>query len=436
MKLLTFVFVCLLILLMVQPASAADDNAVRELFKVQRVVFLGDSITYSGQYIAYLETYLTTRFPERRFEFIDLGLPSETCSGLSEPGHAGGQFPRPDVNERLGRVLDKLKPRLIVACYGMNCGMYHPLSDERFQSYQSGIRRLREAAMKAGAQVVHLTPPTFDPVPLKGRTLPAGRDSYSQPYEGYNAVLDRYSEWLVSQREHGWSVIDIHVPMNKHLAERRKQTPQFVFANDGVHANLTGHWLMAQQIIAALELPSDVGSLKIDGAAAKVLSGNDASVKRDNEDGLLIEWTARLPMPVDPQWDADSLLLEQMRERFNRQRLTATGLTAPRYELRENDKLVETVTAADLQNGLDLTALPKLSTNVRALELLKLIQRRQRLLTDSWLNEIGHKRPGMSKGLPVAEATAQAAPLSEQIAQLAMPSAITLKLTRSDSATK
>src|SRR5690242_20699035 len=68
---------------------------------VRRVVFLGDSITYSGQYIEYLETVFRTRYRALRCEFQDLGLPSETVSGLTEPGHAGGKFLRPDLHERL-----------------------------------------------------------------------------------------------------------------------------------------------------------------------------------------------------------------------------------------------------------------------------------------------------------------------------------------------
>src|SRR5262245_16815782 len=60
---------------------------------VRRVVFAGDSITYDGRYVTYFETFVRTRFPGRRIEFLDLGLPSETVSGLSEEGHAGGQFP-------------------------------------------------------------------------------------------------------------------------------------------------------------------------------------------------------------------------------------------------------------------------------------------------------------------------------------------------------
>ena len=74
------------------PLIAED---ARPLAGVHRIVFLGDSITYSGQYVEYIETYLRTSQPALRCEFLDLGLPSETVSGLSEPGHAGGAFPRP-----------------------------------------------------------------------------------------------------------------------------------------------------------------------------------------------------------------------------------------------------------------------------------------------------------------------------------------------------
>src|SRR5947209_219100 len=130
------------------PAIAADPPP---LTGVRRVVFLGDSITYSGQYVEFLEAYLRVRDPAPHREFLDLGLPSETVSGLSEPGHAEGQFPRPDLHERLDRVLAKTRPDLVVACYGMNDGIYHPFGEERFQRFQEGIRFLRGRAVASGA---------------------------------------------------------------------------------------------------------------------------------------------------------------------------------------------------------------------------------------------------------------------------------------------
>src|SRR5438105_4956842 len=126
------------------PATAVDEPP---LTGVRRVIFLGDSITYSGQFVEFLEAYLRIKDPALRCEFLDLGLPSETVSGLTEPGHAGGNFPRPDLHERLDRVLEKTKPDLVVACYGMNDGIYYPFGEERFQKYQDGMRFLREKAV-------------------------------------------------------------------------------------------------------------------------------------------------------------------------------------------------------------------------------------------------------------------------------------------------
>src|SRR5579872_6429319 len=66
------------------------------LESAHRVVFLGDSITHAGGYVALIEAQLRLQNPGHVPEIINLGLPSETCSGLSEPEHP---FPRPDVHE-------------------------------------------------------------------------------------------------------------------------------------------------------------------------------------------------------------------------------------------------------------------------------------------------------------------------------------------------
>jgi hypothetical protein len=159
-------------------------------------------------------------------------LPIETVSGLSEPGHAGGAFPRPDLHERLGRLLEKAKPGLIVACYGMNDGIYYPFGEERFQKFEDGIRRLRERAAAAGVQVIHVTPPTFDAVPLQGRTLPAGLAEYRSPYEAImkcSTIIRMTAENAARLR--GGRTGPIIVPPSGGA------NPKFLLAADGVHAN-------------------------------------------------------------------------------------------------------------------------------------------------------------------------------------------------------
>ena len=78
------------------------------------------------------------------------------------------------------------------------------------------------AVVKAGAGIIHLTPPVYDE--YKGVSI------------GYAAVLDRYAGWLLEQRDSlGWKVVDIHFAMQQYLVERRQVDTAFVFARDGVH---------------------------------------------------------------------------------------------------------------------------------------------------------------------------------------------------------
>ncbi len=299
----------------------------------ETIVFLGDSITQAGGYVEIIEAALIAHDPVHPRRIIRLGLASETVSGLSEPGHAGGAFPRPTLHERLDRVLEKSRPQLVIACYGMNDGIYHPLSDERTKAFQDGILTLRAKVAGAGARLIHLTPPVFDPVPIRDHVLPAGRDVYTQPYEGYNSVLDAYSAWLLAQRAGGWEVIDIHGPMNEALAARRRTDPAFTFAGDGVHAGEEGHVLMARAVLGAWGL-----TVRDDGS------------------------------PDHPQGAA----------------------------------------------------------------ILAAVRRKQAVLAPAWLSHVGHLRPGIAPGLPLAEAEAKASEIDAEARRLAVGSAVPLPGQSSD----
>lgn len=231
----------------------------------RRVLFLGNSITYAGMYVADIEAYLVTHYPKQPYEFINTGLPSETVSGLSEVNHADGRFPRPDLHERLSRVLAQTKPDVVFACYGMNDGIYLPLNESRFSAYRQGMKWLHTELEKAGAKrIIFLTPPTHDD-PKRG-------------LDGYNQTLDAYARWLLAQRDSlRWEVADVHFPMNQFLLDKRKTEPSFKLANDGVHPGESGHWLMAKAVLSYLgepvsEAPDVMSTLAIHPKAEDILS--------------------------------------------------------------------------------------------------------------------------------------------------------------------
>lgn len=239
-----FLLYPLFILILQTPLFAQSQVGISD--DVQQVLFLGNSITYSGQYMAYVETIYRLNHPEKRLDWINLGLPSETVSGLSEEGHAGGAFPRPDLHERLDRVFSALKPNLVFINYGMNDGIYLPFDSARFKKYEAGMNWLNSKVLEIGAEAIFLTPPIYDPA--KGIA--------------YSLTLDRYSEWLIDQENTAnWKVIDLHFPMRNYLETKREIDPDFYLAKDGVHPDSIGHWLMARSILEYLGI-KDVADLE------------------------------------------------------------------------------------------------------------------------------------------------------------------------------
>ncbi|MFO0798266.1 MAG: SGNH/GDSL hydrolase family protein [Gemmataceae bacterium] len=211
--------------------SAQDVDALAG----KRVVFLGDSNTQAGGYVGLTTYYLEKLYPEKSFDVLGLGLASETLSGLSEDGHAGGAFPRPCLFERLGRVLEKARPDVVFACYGMNDGIYLPLDKDRTAAFQKGVTRLVEQCRAAGVKQVYLvTPPIYDFTPKAGEF-------------NYDAVLTEYARWEATLKTPGVRLIDLHAAMRK--ARDARAEP---YSKDKVHFGDDGHLLVARTILAAL----------------------------------------------------------------------------------------------------------------------------------------------------------------------------------------
>jgi lysophospholipase L1-like esterase len=217
----------------------------------QRVLVLGDSITQDGRYVSFLEYYLLAG--GLAVDLISIGLASETVSGLSETDHP---FPRPHALERLDRALQAVKPTVVLACYGMNDGIYHPPSAERLAAFNTGLRELITKVRASGAHLVLLTPPVFDSRPIAGKTVPATAEKFGfiTPYTGYDEVLAEFAAAEVALQESGVTVIDVHAVMTETLVAIRRDEPAFGFAPDGIHPGDAGHLLMARIIAGGLGL--------------------------------------------------------------------------------------------------------------------------------------------------------------------------------------
>ncbi len=205
------------------------------LREVKRIVFLGDSITQRGDYVADIECWLLAQ--GLAVEVLNLGLGSETAADLTPAENAehlrAHGFGRPFLSARVSRALAATKPDLLFACYGMNDGTGLPPDASGTARFGAALTALRQAAAAAGVKrVVLLTPPVDD-----------------RKDKGGEANLVRYTAWLLSKRAEGWDIVDLHTPMRQALDESRATDPAFKFAKDGVHPGREGHWLMAREVL-------------------------------------------------------------------------------------------------------------------------------------------------------------------------------------------
>ncbi|NQX65170.1 SGNH/GDSL hydrolase family protein [Paenibacillus alba] len=216
-----------------------------------RIVFLGDSITEDGTFIAYLDAYLQQQRPENRYTLINLGVSSETASGLSEPDHP---FLRPCLHHRLARALQQSKPDWVVLGYGMNDGIYAPFSAERFAAYQQGILEAIGRIYDYGAKAIVMTPPPFDHLSIEANALlPEGEKNYSYktPYEHYNDVLRSYANWILTLDRKADVIVNLYDPLLRHTQQERKKNGDYR-SGDGIHPNSDGHWIIAQALLSGL----------------------------------------------------------------------------------------------------------------------------------------------------------------------------------------
>ncbi len=405
------------------PGPSADGGRPFALPPKARIVFFGDSITQSSQYVRYVEAFLATRFPDRDYEVINRGISSETISGTSEPDHDPR---RPDAHERFARDITPLKPDVVIACFGMNDGNYRPPNAELHAKYLAGVRRLIQRVRdESGGRLIFMTPPPFDPYRRGASDPNAIHYGYRFASLEYDRTLENFSKALLELRREGFTVADVHSSSNRLLAERRKNQVSFHLAGDAVHPNATGHWAMAHALLVELGAPAEAGSVEVEGATVRVAGGSVADMKSDAS-GVRFNWTTSLPMPIDDRWDAQCLQILRTTELLNRHRLTLKGLAEGDWKLMMNDQQVAKITAGQLQAGLDLTRLPACPTNQQARQVQKLIDQRHEMLYTHWRESV---RTG---GKPDPATPQKAARLQEEIRKLSRPIQMKVELLRAD----
>ena len=295
----------------------------------ETIVFYGDSITEQNLYSAYLETFLLSRFPQKKLAVFNFGWSGDTATG---------------GNKRFIRDVSGVKPSLVFVNFGMNDGGYKAFDEETYRIYMEGQQALADTIKTAGArEVLFTTSPVDD--------LPRGELSV------YNPTLARMANGILEfAGKRQLAAIDLFHPMLDVQRRAKEKDPAFTMIPDGVHPDPVGHLVMAYIAMRAIDAPREMGELEVNGTT---VTGRGVTVTNVVREDDAVEFDMTLPfLPFYVPAEARRALeLVPLQEELNRFRLRGTPGGSRPLVLSIDGKMAGPFTPEMLARGVDLASL-------------------------------------------------------------------------------
>ena len=290
-----------------------------------RVVFLGDSITHGGWYIAYLQYFWQLRNPGKRITFLNGGICGHTAkSGL----------------DRFDWDIAPEKPNRVFIMFGMNDvsrgNRWNPAKSgpedlaarrKTVDDFRRNMRALIAKCRGIGADVTLITPTPYDEY-SKLIAKPASRGVNEQGLRSLAAATRELAA------EEGVGFVEFHDILTPIL----RDNPSIRFLSDRVHPHDDGHLLMAVLVMEATGFPAEV-----DGAGFDAAGG-----------ARTFTYSPRaLPLPANADYRSDDRLFP-LTEKFNREIIRIKGLPAGIYRLKAAGREIGVHSAAELAGGVNI----------------------------------------------------------------------------------
>lgn len=299
---------------------------------MDRIVFLGDSITEQHLYTNYVESYLASRFPELKLTFFNAGWGGDVA-----PGGA----------MRLQRDVLNLKPTVVTICYGMNDARYTQPTEEIRTTFVRSMRELVSRLKAAGIRVVLLTPGMADGIANPG----LGEIAYNE--RGLRILAD---EVLNLAREEELPCADLHRLMNEVNVRGKAADPTFCMMPDGFHPEPAGHLVMAFGALQALGVPPRRQVVTADCTSGQTTATGGITVRRlrRHEAGFRLDLRMdSLPFFVEPA-ARKVLPFLAFQETFNELRVCVRGLATSHGTFRGDGVRSAVLSREQFETGLNL----------------------------------------------------------------------------------
>lgn len=342
MKLLSS-FVLLLILIL----PGFSQSEMPDLFKNgDRVCFVGNSITHSGEFHSNIFLYYATRFPKEKVSFFNCGIAGDV---------AGGVISRMDTDILIHR------PTVAVVMIGMNDvnrNLYAKINEgnpeidkkkaEALENYYKNTTKIAKLFTEYGCKLMVQLPTIYDQT---AKIL-------TENYFGVNDALGKCAEHLKSiAPTYQASVIDYYSIL-KTINEQGQKTDSTytIIGNDRVHPQSPGHLVMAYQFLKTTGSPKYVSKISMVAGKKNVTEtiNCEVRIKSSKKSEIQFECIEKaLPFPVQKA-AIPALSLVSFTEDLDQEVLQVGDLESGNYDLLIDQFHVGSFTSDQLEKGINL----------------------------------------------------------------------------------
>jgi len=313
-----------------------------------KICFIGDSITYRGNYVKQVENYLTTIYPTYNLTFTNVGVGGWTSTQFLQ--YTGSE------PTGLGYVLNTVKPDIATICFGMNDAGYTSEAASYLNQFISSMTSIITQLQSAGVSVVLLTPGMVD------LTVPYASNPANIPAD-YNTNtsygLAAYANWVMNYgATNNIPAFNVHtLAMSVNAAARAAHTGLPAYTDqpqDGIHPNPSGGLVYAYGLLTALGVPTQNRTITLSGGSLTGSAGAATGSWIPSGNGGSFTLTAN-PMPYigNPQ-AAKILPFLNFQQTFNNIHFTASGLSAANYYIVVDGYQAGPVSSSALSSGINL----------------------------------------------------------------------------------
>ena len=321
--------------------------------KGDRVTFVGNSITDGGHYHSYIWLYYMTHFPQMRLWMANCGVGGDTAK------------------EILARMDDDVlakQPTVLTFTFGMNDSGYYEYNSA--DSADFARRKLEDATQwfarceeklkeVKGVRMVMIGTSPYD------QTSTFNDDIFARKNDNMQRIIAVQKE---AAKRNGWEFLDLNAPMVALNKQQQQSDPAFtIIGSDRVHPDNDGHMVMAYLFLQAQGMVGQkVADMQIDAASGKVTRSGNCRIAKVKRSGDVLQFdctAAALPFPLDTiahGWGFNHGAAQVTRviptfvDDLSDEHLTVTGLSG-RHELQIDGIVIDTLTAAELSAGINLS---------------------------------------------------------------------------------